>query len=95
MLRAARFQGKSLNAGQGLPHRDWAWCLTTQQLLTTTKQSLKILFKFGRSVQKLFMIFCWTDTQFFESLRDIKRFYVMNLIPLEEEEDQYRTGIWR
>ena len=30
-----RFQGKDLDAGQGLPHRDWAGILATQTFLNS------------------------------------------------------------
>ena len=58
-----RFQGKGLDTGQGVPHRDWADVLPTQTFLNSNLVPLKNFIQFHPSVQKLFMIFFNTDAQ--------------------------------
>ena len=57
------FQGKGLDAGQGLPHRDWAGVLPTQMFLNSNLITPENFIQLHPSVQKLFMIFFNTDAQ--------------------------------
>ena len=56
-----RFQGKSLDADQGLPRSDWAGVLPTQKFLNSNLVTPEKFLQFGPSIQKLFMIFLITD----------------------------------
>ena len=58
-----RFHGKGLNAGQGLPCRDWEGVLPIQAVLNRNRVTYKNFIQFCPSIQKLFMVFFNTDTQ--------------------------------
>ena len=58
-----KFQGKGLDAGQGLSCRDWAGVLTTQIFLNSNLVTLENFIHFRPCGQKLFMIFFNTDSQ--------------------------------
>ena len=45
-----RFQGKDLDAGQGLPHRDWAGILATQTFLNSNLVTPENFIQYGPSV---------------------------------------------
>ena len=59
----ARFQGKGLDAGQGLLSGDWAVVLPNQMLLVTKQATPENFVQIGPSVQKLFMVFCSMDRE--------------------------------
>ena len=56
-----RFQGKGLDAGQGLPCRDWEGVLPTQAVLNSNRVTSENFIQFCPSIQKLFMVFFNTD----------------------------------
>ena len=60
---SARFQGKGLDAGQGLLSGDWAVVLPNQMLLVTKQATPENFVQIGPSVQKLFMVFCSMDRE--------------------------------
>ena len=57
------FQGKGLDAGQGLPHRDWEGVLPTQAVLNSNLVTPENFIQFCPSIQKLYMVFFNTDGQ--------------------------------
>ena len=59
-----RYQGKGLDAGQGLPCRDWAGVLPTQTFLNSNLVTPETFIQFHPSVQKLSRFhITQTDTQ--------------------------------
>ena len=58
-----RFQGKGLDAGQGLPCSDWEGVLPTQVVLNSNLVTSENFIQFCPSIQKLFMVFFNTDGQ--------------------------------
>ena len=58
-----RFQGIDLDAGQGLPCKDWVGVLPTQTFLNSNLVTPENFIQFSPSVQKLFMIFFNTNGQ--------------------------------
>ena len=55
-----------MDAGQGLPGRDWAGeskVLPTQMFINSNLVTSEIFVRFHQSVQKLFRIFLTTDSQ--------------------------------
>ena len=58
-----RFHGKGLNAGQGLPCRDWEGVLPIQAVLNSNLVTSENFIQFCLSIQKLFMVFFNTDGQ--------------------------------
>ena len=58
-----RFQGKGLDAGQGLPGRDWEGVLPTQVVLISNLVTSENFIQFCPLIKKLFMVFFNTDGQ--------------------------------
>ena len=57
-----RFQGIDLDAGQGLPCKDWVGVLPTQTFLNSNLVTPENFIQFHPSIQKLFMIFLHRQT---------------------------------
>ena len=71
-----RFQGKGLDAGQGLPCRDWIGVLPTQTFLDSNLVIPENFIQFCPSIQKIFMIFFNTDGQTHISIQNKSPHYL-------------------